>query len=784
MTDDRGGSFAEGGARWIRLVVGRPGAVLLAWALVAAAAGLGVVRLQLETTPSSFLDRLSPEWSFYQESLDRFGGDEVVVVALAGDTPFDPAVLADVARLTGTFEALPGVRRVDSLASVPVVRLRPDGALDLSPALPRELPDPADAEAWRALRADVREALARDRVAPGSLVGEDGRTFALNLLLDARADAEQSEIVEAAYAALEGRRGWVSGVPAYEYRVGQSTGREILTFVPATLALMAFVLWLGFGSWVAIVVPALASGLGTWIVLGAMGALGEPITLTAMILPSVLLALGSAYVMHMLVAARGVGDAVGLERALAPVVMPLVVSGLTTAVGFFALMTIRIDAIRALGGYGGAGVLIVLLAALTVAPALLARFPLPAARAPVHGWIRGRLGPSLLDFLGAHRRGVILAWAGLLLLALAGTASLRVETDAVRWWPPGSPMRDHYDAIRDRLSGISPMNVVIDATGDRRVTDPEVLERIDALAKHLAGHPKVGKVLSVADPLRQLHGEYAGDPSQPLPDRGPLIAQYLLLLDSVDPIHDAISFDRWSANVLIRTDDNGSRVLLDVAEAADAWWAAHGPPDFEATTTGIMYEFARSQEAIAWGQIRGLSLALLAIGAVLLVLFRHPKVAAVALVPNLASLGLIYGFMGLAGIPLDGGTVCMGTLALGIAVDDTIHVVSGYRFRHAGGLPARASLDATFDHVLPALVYTTAAIGLGFAALALSEFLLTRNLGLVTSVMVAICLVADTTLLPAVLLGDDERDEGPGAVGDDEWDEGPGALGDDEAEEA
>jgi len=754
-------------ARFVRFTAAHAGLVLAAWALLTAVAGVGVARLEFATAPSSFLDRLSPEWAFYQESLARFGGDEVVVVALAADRPWDPAVLADVARLTREFAALPGVRRVDSLSTVPIVRVRPDGVLDLSPALPAD--PPADPDP--ALGERVRDAIAGDRIVPGSLASDDGRTFALNVILDGAAGAAevgaaadaQGAVVEAAYAALEGRRGWVSGVPVYEYRVGQSTGREILTFVPATLVLMGVLLWLGFGSIVALVVPALASGVGTWLILGWMGAVGEPITLTGMILPSVLLALGSAYVMHLLVAARGVEGPEALERALAPVMAPLTISGLTTAVGFFAIMTIHIDAIASLGLYGGVGVLVVLLASLTLGPALLSRWPLPERRAPLHRWIRARLTPALLGFLGRRRAAVMLGWAALLVVSAVGTARIRVETDAVLWWPPGSEMRNDYDAIRDRLSGISPMNVVIEADGDRRAIAPDVLSRIDALAAHLAEHPKVGKVLSVADPLRQLHGQFVDDPSQPLPDSEALAAQYLLLLDSVDPVHDAITFDRYSANVLIRADDNGSRTLLDVAEDAESWWAEHGAPDFEARATGIMFEFARSEEAIAWGQIRGLSLALFAIGVILLVLFRDWLVAAIALVPNVASIAVIYGWMGLAGIPLDGGTVCMGTLALGIAVDDTIHVVSGYTLRRAAGASSRSALAGTYDHVMPALVFTSVAIAAGFAALTLSEFLLTRNLGLVTSVVVAICLVADTTLLPAVLLGGDARDPHAGA---------------------
>jgi len=749
--DGRASGGAAGWVRWlVSGAVARPGLVLVVWVALAAAATPGVLRLGFETTPSSFLDTLSPPWAFYQSSLDRFGGDEIVVVALEGEGPWDPAALSDVVRITRRLERLPEVRRVDSLATVPIVRARPDGTLDLAPALPGgEEVGPAAARA-------AREAVRGDRLVPDSLVSADGRTLAVNVLLEADVD-DPGAVVEAAYAALadlRGGRGWVSGVPVYEHRVGIATRRELLTFVPATLALIALLLLAVFRAPVALAAPAASSGIGTWIVLGVMGTLGEPITMTGMVLPSVLLALGSAYVMHVLVAARGRREPAELARAVADVAPPIALSGLTTAVGFFAIMTIRIDAIRALGAYGGLGVLVVLAASLTLAPALLRWRPLPASGAGLDRWLRERGVPRLMDLVDRRRRHVIATWVVLLAATAVGLVRLHVETDAVRWWPPGSEMRNHYDAIRDRLSGISPMNVVIDSRDGGRVIAPEVLSRVDALQQHLAAHPDVGKAVSIADPLRQMHGGFDDDPSQPLPAGEDLVAQYLLLLESVEPVHDAITRDRRSANVLLRLDDNGSRRLLDVAHAAESWWEVHGAEGFQARATGIMYEFARSEEAIAWGQIRGLSVALLAIGAILLLLFRIPSVAAIALVPNLAALGMIYGVMGWADVPLDGGTVCMGSLALGIAVDDTIHVVAGFRDRRRAGAAARAALADTFERVLPALVYTTVTIAAGFAVLGLSEFLLTRNLGLVTTFVVVICLVADTTLLPSVLLAE------------------------------
>lgn len=740
-------------ARWVRRCLRFPAAVLALWLGLAVVAAFGVVRLEFATTPASFLDRVSEPWAFYQSSLDRFGGDEIIVLAWDGPEPFDAATLADVEAVTRTLEAMPGVRRVDSLASVPVVRGGADGSLDLSPAL----------EAGSASPDGVRAALRGDRIAPASLVSADGKSFAVNVLLAAdNTDEEKEALVARAAALMAERDGSVSGVPVYEDRAARSTRTEILTFVPVTLLVVGLFLAWVFRSGGAVLVPLATSGLGSWINLGVMGFMGEPITLTGMMLPSVLLALGTAYVMHVLVAARGLRETEDLVDAIAPVIPPILLSGLTTAVGFFAITTIRIDAIRALGGYGGVGVLTVLAAAVTLAPALLGWFPLPAHAGGGDRFLRERFSPGLVAWLGRFRVQVVLVWAVLLAVTGFGITRVHVETDAVRWWPPGSEMRNHYEAIRDRFSGISPMNVVIESRDGRRVVEPDVLAAIDALAAHLSDYRNVGKVLSMADPLRQLHGGFVEDASQPLPEGEDLVAQYLLLLESLDHLQDTVTFDRLSANVLVRTNDNGSRVLLDVASEAERWWAANGPEDFSARATGVMFEFARAEEAIAWGQIRGLTLAILAIGGILLLVFRTPLVAGIALVPNLASLGIIYGLMGLLGIPLDAGTVCMGTLALGIAVDDTIHVVDGYRRRRhpksGPGVGRAAALVGTYQHVLPALVYTSVAIAAGFLVLALSEFMLTRNLGGVTAVVVVICLVADTTLLPAVLLGQDGKD--------------------------
>jgi predicted RND superfamily exporter protein len=272
------------------------------------------------------------------------------------------------------------------------------------------------------------------------------------------------------------------------------------------------------------------------------------------------------------------------------------------------------------------------------------------------------------------------------------------------------------------------------------------------LARFLEATREVGKAISVADPIAQMHEGFMDDPRAPLPTRQDLIEQYLVLLESKPQIQDLITSDRARANVLMRANDNASTSLLDVAAQAQDWWLSKGVEGYSARATGIMYEFARAEDEIARGQIRGLGFALTAIAAVLLAVFGSVRLAFISLVPNALPVAVAFGLMGYLGIALDAGTILVGNLALGIAVDDTLHLASRYHGRSAAGDQPLEALRWALDRVLSPVVYTTVVVALGFAVLGLSGLIFTRNLGLLTACVLVLCLLANVILLPALLL--------------------------------
>jgi predicted RND superfamily exporter protein len=434
------------------------------------------------------------------------------------------------------------------------------------------------------------------------------------------------------------------------------------------------------------------------------------------------------------VAARGADSGATLESQLATAFEPTAFSGLTTAIGFLAVGSVRIDAIEQLGNYGALGVLFVLAASLTIVPSVLALRPLQVA------------APRFED-------GGLMAVLWLLMAGLCafGFTRISIETDATRWFAPGSEVRDSYDRIRENLAGISPMNVVIRATRGV-VTEPGTLAAIDRLTTYLNGLPEMGKAIAVTDPLRQLNAGFSGQSDAGVPETSELIEQFLMLLESVEYLPDLLSVDRKSANVALRLDDNGSESLLAVAALAEDWWKKNGPAGTEARATGIMFEFARAEDEIAFGQLRGFSWALVVILGLMFAVYRTARLAALAMIPDVLPLVIVFGFLGLAGIPMDAGIVVTGSLILGMAVDDTLHMVSAWQENVHAGQDAETALLSALRQVLAPVILTTVVIGIGFSVLIFADFVFVRNLGILVMVEMLVCLLGDIIFLPALLL--------------------------------
>lgn len=754
--------------RFAAAVVGRSRWVVagLVVASLVAVAGLydpirGVPRLRIDPSLDEMLPADDPARRFYDELLARFGSDDVVLVALVSDALFTPEGLATVERVTKALARAEGVRRVEGLATA--VRMRPlDGDVEIAGYFDEPIESRAAAEALQ------RELLA-DPLRAGSFVSRDGRATAILVTFERipedvfLARGLDLALLDAARAAAPDMAVLLAGTPHVKAEVGRLLTGELVVMVPIVLVLMAGLSCGFFGRVRLGLVPLAAVVLGLLWTLGAMGWAGHDLNIVTTLIPPLVLALGFAYSAHLVAAfaaepaaADDPADAARrrVRRALAHVAFPVAFTALTTAAGFLSLLSSPLDVIRGFGAFAAVSTAATLAAALLLAPLLLARTRAEDGAGPDAAEARmaalDRRFAALADFDARHARA-ILAVAAVVCVA-AGLAATRIEVNlpVIENFGADAPIRVAYESVDRLFGGANQFYVMLRADEEGAFERPALLREVAALQEWLDAQPEIGGSTSVVQYLEVLNEGLGVDdpPARRLPDSERLVAQ-LLLFGANEELDVLLDRGHRTITILVRSTATETREFDVLAQRIDAR-LAELPPGIRGHTTGNAILLTRSADRIARGQATSLMLAGAMIGLLLVAYFRSLRLGLFALAPNLVPVGLYFGLLGATGVTLNNATALMGSIVLGIAVDDTLHLLVEYRRAlDAHGDPRRALREA-LSRVGRAISATTLAVCAGLLVVGASALQNQAEFGLLGAATLAIAWVVDVTVTPAL----------------------------------
>ena len=362
------------------LIIRHPLFILIAVAVITILFGLGLRHgLPLNVSPLLFVEEHSREREDYNRIRQTFGDDLFLVVAVESDDVFAPASLAKLRALHQQIEKLNGIAEIISLSNAPYARGEAN-SVTLEKLIP-DLPGLAPARL-----AEARNIALSDKLFAGQIVARDGKTAALNILLKAELSTDARYAVTAQICEVAKRAGFsrvfFAGDPFSQWRGVEAIRHDLTLFLPLTLLLVAFLLWLCFRSLVAVVLPLLTVGIGLFWVFGLMGHVGSQFNILSLMLPTVLLAIGCSYVIHVFNqiglanAERGMRNAESdrsalIAEALQFIALPVMVSALTIIAGFLSLAFTKIPGIRSTAIFAAVGAGATMLLALTFVPAAL-----------------------------------------------------------------------------------------------------------------------------------------------------------------------------------------------------------------------------------------------------------------------------------------------------------------------------------------------------------------------------------------------------------------------------
>jgi predicted RND superfamily exporter protein len=436
---------------------------------------------------------------------------------------------------------------------------------------------------------------------------------------------------------------------------------------------------------------------------------------------------------------------------------------LTTWIGFAALCLGDVPAVREMGAFSALGTGCITLLTLTGLPAALALLPprregsaLPAGLARASERLGLAIGHALaaLHRVANERADAVIAGA-VLAAGVSAWAVPRivVDTDYVSFFAEDAPVRRDFDAVNRLLAGAIPLYVVVEGEGPGAFREPAALRALEALQARVDRIEGVSRTASLPDLLRSMNRAVeADDPAaERIPDERPAVTE-LLQLAPKDETGRFVNGNQSRANLVVRTGAVGSAAIRRLEAALHAALRGTLPDGLAGAPTGNAILLARSADGIAGGQGRAVGLASLAILVLCAAALRSWKLGLVALLPNLFPVLVFFGLLGLGLAPLSLPTSLIGAVALGIAIDDTVHFLVAYRRARRCGATPVAAARRTGQAVGRAIVITSAMLAAGFATIALSSFATLREFGLLFAATVGICVVADLLLLPALLV--------------------------------
>lgn len=753
--------------RFDELVAARPGWVLAAVLAVTLAAAAGLVdprsgALRLRIDPS--LDRLLPEDDparrYHERARTLFGDDETVVVALESDDLFTRGGLARVERLTRRLEALPDVHHVLSLATAPNLRAG-EGGLEISSFTDTRTRGPEEL-------ARLREDVAANPLYRGRLVSEDGRMTALVVYLRGLGNRELIERgIPGRIAALAEEESGpaevhVTGPPVVKAANARALIDSLSFALPAALILGGVVVYVAFGSLRAVLLPLAGIALAVVWMLGLLAWLGRPLNLVTAIAPPLVIAVGLAYAMHVLTAIRLPPEEEGEEeataegaervrRGLASVRLPVAITGITTAAGFLALLLNPLPAVREFAAMAVAGVLFAVVLSLTFLPAAL---QLSGAAAKSEDPPGARLFTTAAGVLAHYalyyRRRILVAGGVLLAASLAAMTQIQVGTDYIRDFPADAPVRTGYEAVNEALGGAASFSVVVEANLNDAFVDPELLRELDALQRWIEAQPEVGAATSMVDPLRLLNRSlHDGDPEHFAIPESSALAKQLLVFGGGEEIESYVDSRFRTARVRVRTRAGDSASLGALQDRVRDRLEAL-PLPLRGRVTGESALVTRAVEMIARGQVLSIGAALGIIYLILAALFTSFRVGLLALLPNLLPIAVYFGALGATGVTLNPTTSLIACIALGIAVDDTLHYLVRFNTDAKRLASEEKATFAALGDVLRPVTFTTLALCLGFLALMGSELRNQVHFGALAAFTLAVAWAMDITLTPAL----------------------------------
>ena len=532
---------------------------------------------------------------------------------------------------------------------------------------------------------------------------------------------------------------------------------------PTVAIIMMVVLGIVFRSVTGILAPWVVIGTVVTIMMGLQAYLGYNITPVNQTLIPITMLLGMACTVHVMsefYSLRTVSQLTALDASrelVRNLLKPIFFTQFTTSIGFAALYVTKLSPVREFSLLATTLPMIIFVLSMTALPAALSflnRLSMATKKAYDNDWLT-RLTSSIPDFSYRYRYSILAVGLMFITASFLSASYIKVDTNIFKFFKSDLKISKDLRYFDEKFKGSSNIDMMLDSESAEGIKEPVFLAKLDTLEAFLEKQEQSGKIVGYLDQLKQIRKAFSDNKQEfyKIPDSKSMASQLLLLFENSGPdddLSDIKDFDEQFTRITLPTINmNASeynKFLDDMMRTINKEFA-----DLNVIPTGPIVMFQAQNEYTDKGISQSFMLSLTFISIVLFIIFWSIKYGAIAVFPAVVPIVFAGGCFAMLGKDLNLGSLIVGAMTMGIAIDDCIHVVSRYKLARSLGSSVEHSIKRAMTESGRAIITTSLALVIGFSTFLFARLVPMIDIGWLTTVIFTLALLGCLLFIPALL---------------------------------
>jgi uncharacterized protein len=724
---------------------------------------VGMQRLQIDTGIDTLIPADDPGRQIYQKVMGEFGTDNKTIVYIKDKNLWTPEKLTRLEKLHLDLEKLDGVTRVDGLFSLHTVH-GVDGKIISRPVL-RSAPKTQE----EALSA--KESALANPLYLGNFFSDDGNVTAMIVsVMDADDKNNFSRII---YKAMQEKIDVQKSEFEYITQVGpprinaelkQSLYEDFMLLGPLSALILVLSILVFMRSWLSALVPLITSLITIIWTFGMLGWLGIPVNILSAMIPSLIIVIGSTEDTHLMSAFfRGLDEDIEGESNKMEAVkymakhigLPLLLTVLTTALGFASNLFSNIGLIKDFSIAATFAMLANGFITVLVLPLMVHVFASDKNTSLVKNKETDSMPNRIMRIFRYSQDhfplSTLVVTAALCVFFVFQAAKLYVTNDPLSYFQNDRPLIQDVKRIHEDLAGVKIFFISLESKQAKAFQSPKNIQKLSDIQAFLDRQGVYDRSISLADHLKFINREFRNSGTEgSIPETRKLIAQYLMFFHRSD-LDSYVSHDYSRANIVVRHNITDSHTLNKYIRELEEVMQTIVGPGMKSYVVSENLMVNHAAESLMVAQVKALLVLMTLIFLIMSAMFTSFKGGFIALIPAIIPITLMFGVMGYFDIPLNPGTAMVAVIAIGIAVDGTIHLLARYNelCRRTSNY-VEAVNTAVREEATP-LIVSSIALALGFGVLIFSNFTIVAQFGALAGATMLFSIFANLLITPIIM---------------------------------